>query len=640
MVQVSYPGVYVEEIPSGVKPIEGVSTSTAAFVGVSEKGPIDEAKKISSWTEYENTYGSYVSGSYLPNSVFQFFNNGGRQCYIVRVAQDPDIASITIRNRAAAAPPEGLIISAKSPGKWGNYLHVVIDDGTDDPDNTFMIEVRESGEVSEVPDINEVVPLEVHDNLSMNPLDSNFVEDVLSAGSKLISAKVHANNTTLAAGIHRGGASPTVPLPGGNRKLQVNIDSDGYQEMTLADPCDTLVNVAASVQTAVRALSQLKASTAAAAFSSFTCTVVDGRLVLTSGAPGATSTVKVLNAVSENAAAFLQLGLSNGGAEEHGAAVQRPAKGTTYQVGDDTVAGNVAAVEAGSDGTLPVTDQTYIDGLDSLDSKDDVNLISVPGIGSTAVVDAGLNYCRNRVLQDCFFIGDMDSTDDTPDEAKTFRTSITTPNSYGAIYFPWLKALDPTGKSEEPILLPPSGFVAGMYAQIDGKRGVWKAPAGTEAVIGGAVGLAANLTDTQQGDLNKKSINCLRQFPAAGIVIWGARALSSDPEWKYIPVRRMAIFLRVSIYYGIQWAVFEPNDEDLWASLKLNIGSFMSRLYRQGAFQGDTMSKAFFVKCDSETTTQADIDAGIVNILIGFAPLKPAEFVVVKISQKAGQGAA
>jgi hypothetical protein len=151
------------------------------------------------------------------------------------------------------------------------------------------------------------------------------------------------------------------------------------------------------------------------------------------------------------------------------------------------------------------------------------------------------------------------------------------------------------------------------------------------------VGLAVNLTDVKQGNLNRINVNCIRRFPASGIVSWGARTITSDPEYQYVPVRRMAIMLRVSIYNGIQWAVFEPNDEELWSQLRLNIGSFMMTLYRQGAFQGSTPSQAFFVKCDSETTTQDDINLGIVNVLVGFAPLKPAEFVVVKISQKAGQ---
>ena len=249
-----------------------------------------------------------------------------------------------------------------------------------------------------------------------------------------------------------------------------------------------------------------------------------------------------------------------------------------------------------------------------------------------------MNYCKNgRSLSDCFFIGDMAVTDETPTEAKDFYNALSPKNSYGAVYMPWLRMLDPTGQSAEPILVPPSGFVAGIYAQTAGQRGVWKAPAGTSASVGGAVGLAASLTDTQQGTLNPFGINVIRRFNASGIVVWGARTQTSDPEWRYVPVRRTAIMLRESIYNGIQWAVFEPNDEPLWSDLRLNISSFMNGLFRQGAFQGATPSEAYFVKCDSETTTQADIDNGIVSVLVGFAPLKPAEFVVVQISQKAGQ---
>jgi hypothetical protein len=198
---------------------------------------------------------------------------------------------------------------------------------------------------------------------------------------------------------------------------------------------------------------------------------------------------------------------------------------------------------------------------------------------------------------------------------------------------------DPSGVSPTPVLVPPSGFVAGMYARIDANRGVWKAPAGTEANLGGAVGLTANTTDAQQDFLNPIGANVVRSFPASGIVIWGARTLAtrSDPEYRYVPVRRMAIFLEQSLYNGIQYAVFEPNDAGLWSSLRLNINSFMTRQFRAGAFQGRTPKDAFFVTVDETTTTQDDIDAGVVNILVGFAPLKPAEFVVLQLTQKAGQ---
>jgi len=205
-----------------------------------------------------------------------------------------------------------------------------------------------------------------------------------------------------------------------------------------------------------------------------------------------------------------------------------------------------------------------------------------------------------------------------------------------------IKATDPSGRQATPIAVPPSGYVAGVYARIDANRGVWKAPAGTEANLLGLVGVATQINDAQQDRLNPIGANIIRVFPSSGVVIWGARTLAtaSNPEYRYIPIRRLAIFLERSIYNGIQWAVFEPNDEDLWASLRLNVGAFMMNLFRSGAFQGNVASQAFFVKCDAETNPQSEIDAGVVNVVIGFAPLRPAEFVVVKISQKAGTTAA
>jgi hypothetical protein len=187
----------------------------------------------------------------------------------------------------------------------------------------------------------------------------------------------------------------------------------------------------------------------------------------------------------------------------------------------------------------------------------------------------------------------------------------------------------------------PSGVVAGLYARIDSTRGVWKAPAGTEATLTGVRGVVYNLSDPENGVLNPLGLNCFRIFPIYGPVLWGARTLvGSDAEasqWKYVPVRRLALYIEESLYRGTKWAVFEPNDEPLWAQLRLNIGSFMHDLFRRGAFQGRTPNEAYLVKCDKDTTTQSDIDHGIVNILVGFAPLKPAEFVVIQIQQLAGQ---
>lgn len=621
-----HPGVYIEEVPSGVRPIEGVSTSTAAFIGKAEKGPLDRALMVTSFIEFQATYGTFQNDSYLAHAALQFFNNGGKRLYIVRVANGAVAADVAIADRKGT-PAKTLTIFANSPGAWGNELDIDIADGSQDPGNEFRITVKLNG-----------TNLEVHDNLSMNPDATNFVENVVTANSKLIKAVVDPANDTTSRGTSVSGASPATTLPAGNRKMVVNINGDGPQTITLANPLTTGGEIATAIETAVRALVPLRGSTPTAAFTAFTAGFATGVYTLTSGAGGKRSSVQVTNAPSENGATLLKLGRNNGGVEQAGAAVLRPAVGTNYHVGDAAVAGNVISATLGSDGVTP-QEIDYQNGFALLDVRRDVNIVAVPGIGSKTMVDFGGNYCRNR--QDCFFVGDMGAADDTKEEAQAFVTGLTVKSSYAAVYFPWLKAIDPTGVSPEPILLPPSGYVAGMYARIDAKRGVWKAPAGTEANIGGAVGLTKEITDAEQDTLNPIGVNVIRVFPASGIVIWGARtvATQADPEYRYVPVRRTAIFIEQSIYNGIQWAVFEPNDEDLWASLRLNIGAFMMTLFRAGAFQGATPSQAFFVKADSQTTTQADIDAGVVNVMVGFAPLKPAEFVVIKISQKAGESA-
>jgi hypothetical protein len=398
--------------------------------------------------------------------------------------------------------------------------------------------------------------------------------------------------------------------------------------------------VATAIADAVHALKKRKASTDPAAFIGFSCTTETveskSRLVLKSGTNTATSSVRIQPAAAHDATALLRIGAAAGGRSEDGIALRRPAAVQLLQIGDSEIAAPVTKAPRGSDGDADITETSFSDAFSRLDHVTDFSLLAVPGESSPAMADLGMAYCANRPLQDVFYIAETGRDDDTVADATAFRNKLTTSNSYGALYFPWVKSLDPAGGSADPILLPPSGAVAGLYARIDASRGVWKAPAGTEAGLNGVVGLGAELSDIDHGNLNPRGVDVIRRFPGVGVVAFGARTVSADPQWRYVPVRRTAIMLRVSIYNGIQWAVFEPNDEPLWSQLRLSIGSFMTTLFRQGAFQGATPSQAFFVKCDAETTTQADIDAGVVNVLVGFAPLKPAEFVVVKISQQAG----
>jgi uncharacterized protein len=621
-----HPGVYIQEVSSGVRPLEGVSTSTAAFLGAASSGPVDGAVMVTSFIEYQSMFGGFRKDSYLTHAALHFFANGGRRLYIVRVANDAKTASVRIADRREQAGA-AVTVTATSPGAWGNELDVTVADATLDGAGAYLLTVSRDG-----------TPVESYDNLSVDRESPAFADAVVNARSSLI--RVHTPDD-VATGAAAGTSVSGTPLPddglsANQRSLVIDVNGDGPRTIVLADPVSTGEEIAAAIQAAVRALTPQRATTPASAFSGFTATFTDGRYVLTSGEPGLRSSVRVNDSSDANAAGTLRLGVTNGGTEAPGASVLRPAGGT-YLLGDGAVSGATLAIVAGSDGATPQP-ADYLAAFSRLDPVTDVNLVAVPGIGSKPVVDGGSGYCALRA--DCFFIGDLPSTADTKEEAKEFVNGLTVKNSFAAVYFPWLSMVDPLGSSPDPVLVPPSGFAAGLYARTDARRGVWKAPAGTEANVSGAVGLTRVVTDAEQDTLNPIGVNVVRFFPSAGIVLWGARTLAlSDPEYRYIPVRRLAIFLERSIYNGIQWAVFEPNDEDLWASLRMNIGAFMMTQFRAGAFQGDTPAKAFFVKCDAETNPQDQVNAGIVTAQVAFAPLRPAEFVVIRISQKTAEAA-
>jgi hypothetical protein len=285
-------------------------------------------------------------------------------------------------------------------------------------------------------------------------------------------------------------------------------------------------------------------------------------------------------------------------------------------------------------------------GVHLLDRVDLFNLLCVPGEVRPATLSLLEAFSRDHrafLIVDCAENATLDDfiPDDPGDSPLNGLTGEDGINA--AFYFPWLQMPDPL-QENRPRNAPPCGFIAGIYSRTDASRGVFKAPAGIDASLTGVLGVKQPpppLTDDENGILNQMAVNCIRNFPVYGTVVWGARTLRGNDqigsEWKYIPVRRTALFIEESLYRGTKWVVFEPNDEPLWAQIRLNIGAFMHNLFRQGAFQGKTPQEAYFVKCDKETTTQSDINLGIVNIIVGFAPLKPAEFVVIKIQQMAGQ---
>lgn len=511
----TYPGVYIQEIPSGVHTITGVATSIAAFIGRARKGPVDEAVTINSFGDFERVFGGLAVDSPLSYAVRDFYLNGGGQAIIVRLykpGKDGGKAKQAIGN---------LNLEAASPGVWGNNLTVAVDY------NAITSDVADRY------------------GFTTEDLFNLTVTDTTPHGSR-----EHFRNVSLKEGPRRvdrvlAQSSQLVRLQSGS-----DLPNNRPPETTADD-------------------------------------------------------------------------------------LKNPPK---FTGGADSQPLDQAAYEGSQN------DKT---GLYALEKVDLFNLLCIPpdtrdGDTQPAVYQTALEYCVKRRAM---LIVDSPSAWNS----AAVAANINSLNDLGlsgdgarnaALYFPRVVQADPL-REGHPDTFVPSGIVAGVMARTDAQRGVWKAPAGLEASLNGIQSLTVKLTDAENGELNPLGINCLRTFPVAGSVVWGARTLRGADqladEYKYVPVRRLALFLEESLYRGTQWVVFEPNDEPLWAQIRLNVGAFMHNLFRQGAFQGQTPRQAYFVKCDSETTTQNDINLGIVNIIVGFAPLKPAEFVVISLQQIAGQ---
>ncbi len=521
-VALSYPGVYIEEVPSGVRSITGVATSITAFVGRALRGPTDNDQKspvrISSYADYERHFGGLANNCPMSFSVLHYFANGGSDALIVRVHNTAGTAQMP-------AAPTAALFSAANPGVWGNQLRVRIDHDVEtevvnaNPPNTmFNLRVRDMA----------TGLIETYLNVSITAGHPRFVSQVLADQSRLL----------------RGAAS-----------YAARPAADAALAPPTTDPFD-------------------------------------------------------------------------------------PANSTALTGGTDGSA--VGATQITTGANLRSNKQ----GLYALERADLFNLLVVPPFSDTADVNNSvwsdaLAYCTERramlLVDPPFHTLGWDAVDDVTPAAIT---GVVARSANAALFFPRVRSANPLreGRAEA---YAAAGAVAGVMARTDAQRGVWKAPAGIEATLNGVLAPEVSLTDPENGFINPLGVNCIRSFPNTGPIVWGSRTLRGADtlasEWKYLPVRRTALFLEESLYRGTQWVVFEPNDEPLWAQIRMNVGAFMQQLFRQGAFQGTSPREAYFVKCDRETTTQADINLGIVNILVGFAPLKPAEFVVVKLQQMAGQ---
>jgi uncharacterized protein len=662
----TFPGVYIEEIPSGVRTIAGVATSIAAFVDRFRRGPLDEAVQVFGFEDFEREFGGLAAGSVTSYAVRQFFLNGGTEAFIVRVGTAP-VAPATAILMAGADQVVRLTAGRRvrgaavaDPGTWGNALRVEVNYDTVqlpsaslDPDNVltqnelFNLTLVET----EVRDGRTFVrQTETFRNLTMRAGVRNFALDVVNAGSRLVQLdRVGLAPGTVPTPPFRPdatgvlGIAPPGAVPASGAQLTITVDPDGAggaaavtvtATLTYAGTVPGFSDLRPVLEAAIRATTTDPLVTPALVplIAGATVQFAGGRYRVLLGRTGLNfnpaATLTFGNAPAGPAGAATDLGLAGGG-------VMSGPQQQALQGGLDSGALTDAALRG-----VRATKT----GMYALEDVSLFNILCLPAaadLGATAmraVYAEAEAYCEERRA---FLIIDIPGTTGDVDAMQTWlNDNATLRHRNAAVYFPRVMIADPLNQNRLRAFAA-SGTMAGVYAQTDGSRGVWKAPAGTDARLRNAQDLAYVLTDRENGALNPLGANCLRSFPIFGNVAWGARTLDGADqqasEWKYVPVRRLALFIEESLFRGTKWVVFEPNDEPLWSQIRLNVGAFMQSLFRQGAFQGQTPREAYFVKCDRETTTQTDINLGIVNIVVGFAPLKPAEFVIIRIQQMAGQ---
>ena len=546
----SWPGVYIQELPSLAHSIQPAPTSIAVFVGYTHPFrtlQYNKAVPLFSFADYQTNFGGFFSSPWLPDyvghAVFQFFNNNGPMCYVVGLKAQEYYES-------TGSPPT---LQSK-----GSVSAADIDVPCIGGDITFTA-LQPVGTESDA-------------GTPMQVMLSNFQSSDPSASSP--------------------------PLDTADIVISYGTTAETYRKVTIV-------------------------STKTAPQNYITTALQNSNLVsvqLSSTAPTAYIATPTPPAVPPASTGPYSLGYSGSVAPQSGWTVINP--------------GDFGPV---------------FDDYQSLDKVPIFNLLAIPGISDPSVTSEAVAFCERKRA---FYIMDTASSQTSGWDANSVVGDLAEGTGLepappisinAAVYYPWLQTTDPITQS--PTLSPPSGFVAGIYGQTDASSGVWQSPAGIGTTLNGTTGVDLNglMTDPQQGIMNQNAINCLRQFPGVGTVVFGARttagadANTAQQQWKYVAVRRMTLFIEQTLYANLTWAVFQPNSTPLWNALTQTVNAFMLTLFRQGAFAGDQPSDAFVVQCDATTTTATDISNGIVNILVGFAPLLPAEFVVVKIAQLAGQ---
>ena len=558
------PGVYVEEFESGGKPMEGVGTSTAGFVGLAEKGPVGGVPQlVTNFADFRRTYGGFLSenefGDYrfLAYAVEHFFVNGGTRCFITRVA--PASA------KCSEASISELSFTAKNPGVWGDSISLKIGRSSKARTQAFEKLGDRKYRVKNSAGFNpgDIVAFTEGENTEYNKVEKNQ-DNVITFVNEFSS---DITDTELL---------PTKVLSTCELSLEVKY----------ADTTETYENVSFNIEAA----NYIEKKTAKSDI--------------------ITVTYNGSNEIADPYASF---------GNEEAAFVSTEFSGGSNGSASDISADDFIGVDGGAGNRTGI--QSFLD-------NDVVSIMAVPGVTDPNVQLTLVAHCEN--LASRFAVLDLPRNARKVDEILAHRDIFS--SSYAGLYHPWLQVFDPLDKKN--IAIPPSGSVIGLFARSDNARGVHKAPA--NEVVRACVGLDCQFNKGEQDVLNPRGVNLIRSFPGQGIRVWGARTVSSDPSWKYVNIRRLFIFIEESIKANTNWAVFEPNDQALWTRVQRTISVFLNNMWRNGSLAGASADEAFFVNIGRNTMSQDDIDNGRLVCVIGVAPVKPAEFVIFRITQNTG----
>lgn len=584
------PGVYVEEFESGSKPMEGVGTSTAGFIGLAERGPVEGVPQlVTNFSDFRRNYGGYLSeneyGNYrfLSYAVEHFFINGGARCFITRIAPEdakPSIGMVPAKENAR------LHITAKNPGIWGDNIRVVITPAS--KAKTQVLEIISTAEGKKYR-VKNSSGFQAGDIVAFGEGDEAIYNEVVKSGDNVIEFIEDFPEDIVDQNL----------LPS---KVITTC------EFNLEAKYDDIVEYYENLSFNIEAPNYVSKKTAKSDLIIVTEKLLQkGTLVSTEE-----------ESVEEEEEVLIEAPFIELGGENEAVLTVSLSGGSNGSIGNVSASDFIGTDKGAGKRT----------GIQSFLDNDLVSIIAVPGVTDPNVQLSLVAHCEN--------LGSRFAVLDIPREAKKVEDLIAHrdifDSQYAAVYHPWLQVFDPLDKKN--IAIPPSGSMIGIYARSDNTRGVHKAPANEP--VRACVGLDCQFNKGEQDILNPKGINLIRSFPGQGIRVWGARTVSSNASWKYINVRRLFIFIEESIKANTNWAVFEPNDEVLWVRVKRTIDIFLEGLWRGGSLAGTSPQEAFFVNVGRETMSQDDIDNGRLVCVIAVAPVKPAEFVIFRISQKTG----